>query len=132
MYGKYHCRARRIVENSFGLLAHRFRCLLSRMHVQPKFAAKITMACAILHNFLIKKTASYASSPGLLDVEDSEGNVRPGSWRTLMTEEMRLRGGRGQNHSSKEATFVRDQFAEYFMATGALPFQHRMIKAGYK
>ena len=51
-------RARRIVENAFGILAHRFRCLLSTMQQDPKNVAAITLTCITLHNLLRNKSKS--------------------------------------------------------------------------
>ena len=57
-------RARRVSENAFGILAHRFRCLLTTMHQHPKRVQKIVMACCVLHNPLTikypKQTISMA------------------------------------------------------------------------
>ena len=48
-------RARRIVENAFGILANRFRIFMSPIPLVPEKVETITMACCALHNFLRKK-----------------------------------------------------------------------------
>ncbi len=45
-------RACRVVENAFGILCKRFRCLLKTLEVGPKQAARITLTCCILHNLM--------------------------------------------------------------------------------
>ena len=45
-------RAKRIVENAFGILANRFRILKLTIQSGPKVVQKIIMASSSLHNFL--------------------------------------------------------------------------------
>lgn len=45
-------RARRIVDNAFGILAHRFRCLLTTLQQTPITATSILIDCVCLHNLL--------------------------------------------------------------------------------
>ncbi|KAG8222557.1 hypothetical protein J437_LFUL016758, partial [Ladona fulva] len=54
-YSQAHCRARNVVERLFGVLKGRWRCLLREMvlHYQPERAAKIVLACAVLHNIIL-------------------------------------------------------------------------------
>ena len=54
-------RARRIIENVFGILSHRFRCLLTTLQPEPVVVKEITMACCTLHNFLCTR------NPGQVD-----------------------------------------------------------------
>jgi hypothetical protein len=70
-------RARRIVENAFGIVAHRFRCQLNTLRVNPENAANVVLACCILHNML--RDEKTAIAPGLVDEEDELHNVIPGS-----------------------------------------------------
>ena len=71
-------RARRIVENTFGILAHRFRCLLSTMQQDPKNVAAITLTCVTLHNLLQNKLKSNVI---IEDQEDDDHQMIPGAWR---------------------------------------------------
>lgn len=60
-------RARRIIENVFGILVHRFRCLITPLQQEPEVATEITMACCVLHNFLcVHKPDRINAMPGLV------------------------------------------------------------------
>ncbi|XP_018360612.1 PREDICTED: uncharacterized protein LOC108759604 [Trachymyrmex cornetzi] len=48
-------RARRTVENAFGILANRFRVLLNHIPLSVEKVEIITYACVLLHNFLLSK-----------------------------------------------------------------------------
>lgn len=47
-------RARRVVENVFGILSAKFRVLRKPLLLQPDKAEKVVLACAYMHNFLRK------------------------------------------------------------------------------
>ena len=49
-YNYRQSRARMIVENSFGKLKGRWRCLLKRMDFQLENVAPVVTACVVLHN----------------------------------------------------------------------------------
>jgi len=48
-------RARRMIENCFGILVIRWRVLYKKMVMKPKNAQNVILACVILHNFLRSK-----------------------------------------------------------------------------
>ncbi|XP_056464817.1 uncharacterized protein LOC130404196 [Gadus chalcogrammus] len=45
-------RARRVVENAFGILANHWRVFTTKIHLQPETVDKIVLACTVLHNVL--------------------------------------------------------------------------------
>lgn len=48
------CRARRVVENTFGILAQKFRICNRRIQAKPENVDQIILAICILHNFIRK------------------------------------------------------------------------------
>ena len=45
-------RARRVVENAFGILANRWQIILNTMYHEPAVYRKLVETCVILHNYL--------------------------------------------------------------------------------
>uniref|UniRef100_A0A1X7TWB2 DDE Tnp4 domain-containing protein n=1 Tax=Amphimedon queenslandica TaxID=400682 RepID=A0A1X7TWB2_AMPQE len=52
-------RARRIVENAFGILANRFQVFMTPIRLSPDKAETIVLACCSLHNFLRSSSARH-------------------------------------------------------------------------
>ncbi|XP_031335351.1 putative nuclease HARBI1 [Photinus pyralis] len=100
-------RARRIVENAFGILANRFRILLNTINLSPEKAEMITLTCCILHNHLASNNPFY----------------------TRTEEECHLESiaSQGGSHSSREAINIRDKFCEYFNSVGRVEWQDRAV-----
>ena len=73
-------RARRIVENAFGIMASRFRVFRRPLSVKPETVDVIVLACVALHNFL-RKTALRYIDGHTADYENLQGNVVQGQWR---------------------------------------------------
>lgn len=117
-------RARRIVENAFGILANRFGCLLTTMKTTPENATSTVLACCCLHNILRAHTSSL---PVTVDTEDEDHNLVPGTWRderTLLDGEK----SRGKNTATQDAKMVRQYLTTYYSSKyGAVEWQDRMI-----
>lgn len=119
-------RARRIVENAFGILVCRFRIFLKPLAYAPVKVDKIVRCCIALHNWLRKSQGAIHIAT--FDTEDIEtGNIIPGSWREFLPAGM-VDIERGmQNRSSQQAQKVRDHYADYFVGEGSVPWQARMV-----
>ena len=118
-------RARRIVENTFGILAHRFQLLLTTMQLPPENATRVVMACVTLHNLM---RIRYPNLQNLaLDVERADHNVVPGAWRDGR-ELPELRQGRRPTNPAVVAKNQRIYLTEYVNSdAGAVPWQDSMI-----
>ena len=117
-------RARRIVENGFGILANRFRCLLTMMHQQPETVTKIVEACVCLHNLL---RTWFPGVPIAVDQEDNNHSVIPGAWRSGL-QMHDVDNPQWGNRDTKEAKAQR-AFLKYYYndAVGSVHWQENMI-----
>lgn len=66
-------RARRIIENVFGILVSRFRIFQTAINLLPRNTKNVVLACCALHNFLRAKCIRY-SIPDESD-EQAEDNM---------------------------------------------------------
>lgn len=118
-------RARRTVENVFGILANRFRVLMTKINLPVEKVQTITLATCALHNFLIQENMGlYLNN---VDSEDTNGcTFTGGEWR----EGQHLRGmtRQGSNRSSRSAIDTRDTLCQYFNTVGAVPWQWECIQ----
>ena len=69
-------RARRVVENAFGIMAQRFRCLLFERLQTPENIEVITEACVILHNMM--RTSYPPLEDNEVNRELPDGSIVPG------------------------------------------------------
>ena len=123
-------RARRVTENAFGILAHRFRCLLSPLQMDETRAMMIVLGCCTLHNIFCE-----LNEPGYLyhvDKEVIQGarNFIYGTWRNdrrsqdTYTQLTRMRGARYSAIASKK----REYLMQYFCSpVGMVEWQERMV-----
>ncbi|XP_055585405.1 uncharacterized protein LOC129738243 [Uranotaenia lowii] len=110
--------ARRTIENAFGILVARWRILSKTIDLHPTNTGKITQACVILHNFMIRHTNDYNSERFVGQVNRNTGTVTSeGEWRphtdplwSVTAAEVYL-----GNNSSRNAYHLRDVLAQYVL-----------------
>lgn len=123
-------RARRVVENVFGILASIFRCLRKPMLLEPRKTEKIVLACVLLHNFLRrnKESKNIYTPPGSFDTEDLDnGIITTGAWRKD-SESLQsfLPIKKIPRKSSEIAKEIRNEYSEYFLSEiGQVPWQSK-------
>lgn len=128
-------RARRIVENAFGIMVSKWRILRQPIQAKIETADAVVKATCILHNFLrhrdgISSDKTYISRE---DVDnDEEGVVVHGGWRTEdVGSGLKNIGRTGANNPSRRAMDVRDRFAAYFVSPeGTVPWQDKVVRRG--
>lgn len=121
------CRARRVVENVFGIMASVFRVFRKPMMLDPEKVTNVTLTCVLLHNFMRKShsSAKMYTPPGTFDTEN-EGRLVPGTWRddqSGMTSFMSTK--RTPRKPGAIAKEIRTSFAEYFTTSGKLSWQDK-------
>lgn len=120
-------RARRIIENVFGIVSARFRVLRRSIELNPQKVSTIVSAICVLHNFLITRSQRIYAPQGTFDNENHEdGSIQPGEWRqhnncfTPLQVNHRFRG-------SAQAKAIQLEFTQYFQAEGEVPWQYKYI-----
>ena len=118
-------RGRRVIENTFGILANRFQVLLGKMKQKPKVVCKVILACICLHNLM--RVRYPRANNHLVDREDRLHNVVPGVWRNnIPLEELEVQGGARVGRHAKEQ---RVYLSHYFSSpVGEVEWQNRMIE----
>ncbi|XP_046145946.1 uncharacterized protein LOC123989267 [Osmia bicornis bicornis] len=132
IYNYRLCRARRIVENVFGILSSKFRVFLKPIALSPKKVEIVTLTCIYLHNFLRRNSIArnYYSPPGTFDRDNLENDtILAGSWRAEMENrnnfiDLQHIARRAHNQAHE----IRKEFMQYFMTPiGSVPWQNNYV-----
>lgn len=116
-------RARRVIENAFGIMASRFRVFRRPIASSPENVKNITKAAVALHNFLLHDNGYFTTD--LVDTEARRGQLRQGIIECQgLTEITRI----GSNNYTGDAKIIRDNFCEYFNSpSGSVPWKREYI-----
>lgn len=108
VYNYRHCRARRVVENAFGILAKKFKIYNRKFNFKPEHMDIVVMATTVLHNFLRNDNCHW--QPGELE-------------ETTPTRGLNNFTGVGGNNP-REAYNIRENFKQFFVSdNGSVPWQ---------
>lgn len=103
-------RARRVIENVFGIMASRFRIFHTAMNFRLDRIEIVVLACCVLHNFLRRSCNSYAAD--IVDeMEENLNHLTP------------LQCGHNR-HYGEDGKVVRNKFLSYFNEEGQVPWQN--------
>lgn len=114
IFNKRLSRARRVIENAFGILACRWRILLNPLQMSPSSAEKIVKATVLLHNFLKMHDGSYCP-PEYVDQEDGDV-IRRGLWRSDISTPLQRARRIASNNASQNAFKLRDDLKSYLVS----------------
>lgn len=120
-------RARRVVENAFGILATRFRIFRRKISVNVENVDAIVLACCALHNFLRTKSKNYLTNSCTDSENTNDRTYRPGDWRAESFELVSV-AQRNEKQRNDEGNYVRSQFMSYFNGQGSVDFQEDMLR----
>jgi len=113
-------RARRVVENAFGILSNRFRVLLTSIGLSPSKVEQVVLASCALHNFLIDENASgYCSLDRPIDTNE----VTEISQCNLASVHKF-----GSNRGASKAYEVRSNLCKFFNNVGTVPWQWDSVR----
>ena len=126
-------RARRTIENAFGILSAKWHIFRRPIQASVETVEGIVKACICLHNYL-KQTDNAGCVPaGFIDSEDSTGNIVDGSWRSVVQNEgsaFQPIDRMGSNNFKKESKEIRDKFMNYFNSSeGSVPWQLKHVRS---
>lgn len=121
-------RARRVVENAFGILVNRFQILMTTMQHHAETVRLLLKACIILHN--IMRTRYPTMQNALVDRQAPNGDIIPGEWRQgFNMADTQATGVQGTNRASKEGKAQRNLLRNWCNSpAGSVPWQERMVE----
>ncbi|XP_046977381.1 putative nuclease HARBI1 [Vanessa cardui] len=119
-------RARRVVENAFGILAARFRIFRRNISVDVENVDAIVLACCSLHNYLRKKRSRYVHNKFIDRESISKTLFSRGAWRQETPALVSLEKC-NERQRNVEGNNVRNTFAHFFNHEGSVSFQNEMI-----
>lgn len=130
-------RARRIIENSFGILAARWQIFHKPIDASPENVDAIVLACISLHNFLSKTDPQYEiqaryNPPNFTDRTTETGEIIPGEWRRIVRGDF-LEGVKNLsgNRCSRLAKEYRLKLKDYLLTdNGSIPWQLNVVNRG--
>lgn len=130
-------RARRTIENTFGILSSRWRIYRKPINMHPKYVDTVVMATICLHNFikyeedLLQVENRLYCLPNFIDSEDAAGNIILGKWRQNVQNAFTDISPTSMHHATTIAYKQREKLADYFLTSfGEVPWQYDYVRRG--
>lgn len=106
-------RARRLVENAFGILANRFRIYHTTIDLNVSTIEMVVTSCCIIHNLMLDENPIAENSNEFVNAENDDDLD---SFVDI-----------DQPDNDLEAIAIRNIFKDYVNGAGAVPWQNRML-----
>lgn len=131
------CRARRTIENTFGVMSSRMRIFRATPAASSETIKCVVMAAVCLHNFLQATESSKEPSarkycpPTFVDHLNDGGTFIEGEWRKEGVPLVSVSQAdlAASNNYRREAEQQRQIFADYFFDVGSVPWQWKKVTA---
>lgn len=121
-------RARRIVENAFGIISNRFCLFHSVINLKDIFNVHIViLTCCYLHNFLRRRSQDSYITPDLCDPHSDQIIELQGIVELQKKKKKTTITGNANN----KAKNCRVKFVEYFVNEGRVHWQDESVKKTY-
>lgn len=127
IFNKRLSSARRVIENTFGILVMRWRVLLNTLYLIPENAEKVVLACIALHNYLqLNKESRGSYCPeNYTDWEDENHVIHEGLWRSEIGHIRSIAPSPSTHRfGGRRPLDLRNLLCDYFNNEGALPWQN--------
>ena len=132
IYNYRHSRARRVIENAFGILSTRWRIFYKSIKSTLENAENYTVACLALHNYLRQTDNAVYTPVRFVDSESRDGSIKEGEWRSMKGDDENafksINPVRGSRYT-KDALKVRETLTKYVNSeNGSVPWQFDYIR----
>ncbi|GBN09194.1 hypothetical protein AVEN_184279-1 [Araneus ventricosus] len=106
-------RARRIVENAFGILANRFRIFHTSINIALPKIEIVVLTCCVLHNYLRKNSSGYVT----------EEEMNEPNYETTLT----APSPDDHRNARNSAKLAPENFSDYFNGEGEVYWQNEVV-----
>ena len=122
-------RARRVIENTFGILVARWRIFRGPIKASPQNIEKYVLATLSLHNYLRQTDNAGYCPNGFVDSENSSGQIKPGEWRSIVNGATFHPLQKPHNtRCANSALCIRESLKHYLNGAGAVPWQVKYVR----
>lgn len=127
-------RARRVIENSFGILVSRWRIFQNKISGAPKTVESYVLAAVALHNFIMttNQQENKRYCPDNFVDREVNGVIIQGEWRNNVGGHVHQDVRRfSTNNPPRVWTFLRNTLANFLVGEGRVEWQDDAINRGW-